>query len=52
MIKLEFTPEKVNLILKGLLELPAKDSIDLIIEIQSNAQSQINESKKVTTQVD
>ena len=41
MIKLELTPEKVNLILKGLLELPAKLSIDLILELDAEAKKQI-----------
>lgn len=46
MIKLELTPEKVNLILKGLLELPAKLSIDLILELDGEAKRQIIEEKK------
>ena len=46
MVKLELTPEKVNLILKGLLELQAKLSIDLILEIDAEAKKQIETEEK------
>jgi len=46
MIKLELTPEKVNLILKGLLELQAKLSIDLILEIDAEAKKQTKIEEK------
>ena len=38
------TLDEVNLILKGLLELPAKESMNLIIEIQNEAQEQLNKA--------
>jgi len=46
MIKLELTPDKVNLILKGLLELQAKLSIDLILEIDAEAKKQTKIEEK------
>ena len=48
MIKLELTPEKINLILKGLLELQAKLSIDLILEIDAEAKKQIETEETKT----
>jgi len=46
MIKLELTPDEVNLVLKGLLELQAKFSIDLIIKIDGEAKKQIEKTNK------
>jgi hypothetical protein len=43
MIKLELTLEDVNRILAGLGELPAKESIDTIIKIRSQAGPQVAE---------
>lgn len=45
-IKLELTSEKVNLILKGLLELPAKFSLDLILELDEEIKKQLEENDK------
>ena len=44
MIGFKFTPVEVNLILKGLLELPAKESIDLIIKIDAEAKKQAQQN--------
>ena len=38
---LELTLDEINIILAGLGELPAKQSINLIIKIQQQAQAQI-----------
>jgi len=42
MIKLEFTLEEINKVLSGLLELPAKISMELYLKIQKDAQYQVN----------
>jgi len=47
MIKYELTPEKVNLILKGLLKLPAEESMQLILELQTEGQRQFEEQNKL-----
>jgi len=49
MIKLEFTLEEINKVLSGLLELPAKISMDLYLRLQQEAQKQINELEKKET---
>ena len=41
-INLDFTVEELNLILKGLGELPAKDSMHMIAKIQQEAGKQLN----------
>jgi len=46
MIKLEFTLEEINKVLSGLLELPAKISMELYLRLQKEAQMQINETEK------
>ena len=46
MIKLEFTLEEINKVLSGLLELPAKISMDLYLRLQKEAQMQVNKSEK------
>lgn len=45
-IKLDFTVEECNLILKALGELPAKESIVMINKISSEAQKQLKEQEK------
>ena len=47
MIKFEFklTGAEVDLILKGLMELPAKESMELILKLNQEADSQVKESK-------
>lgn len=46
MIKLELTVEEINLILTGLQELPAKQSLQLILKVQSEGQKQFEEQNK------
>ena len=46
-IELKLTVEEVNVLLTGLLELPAKTSIKLIAKIENDARSQIDEANKV-----
>ena len=46
MIELSLTVEKVNLILKGLLKLPAEESMQLILELQAEGQRQFEEQNK------
>lgn len=41
-IALNFSVQDLNIIMQGLLELPAKTSIDLIGKIQRDVQSQID----------
>lgn len=45
-VKLELTISEWDLILKGLLELPAKDSIKLILKVDSIGKTQIEEQNK------
>ena len=47
MIKLEFTIEEVNLILKGLQELPFKISAELIAKVKTEGDKQFNEQSQV-----
>jgi len=47
MIKLEFTLEEINKVLSGLLELPAKISMDLYLRLQKEAQTQVDKAEKV-----
>ncbi len=42
-VKLELTVEKVNLIMKGLLELQAKFSLDLILELDEEIKKQLED---------
>jgi len=46
MIKLELTVEEINIVLKGLQELPAKESFGLIIKLQLEGQKQFEEQNK------
>lgn len=45
MIVLKFSVEEVNLILSGLLELPARASMELILRLEKEAQKQVEEEK-------
>ena len=45
MIELKLTVDEVNLILVGLNELPAKQSLMLILKIQREGQKQFEEKK-------
>ena len=45
MFNLELTENEVNIILAGLVELPAKHSIELISKIKSDCESQIEETE-------
>jgi len=47
-ITLLFRVEEVNLILKGLSELPAKESMDLILKITREAQEQLTPKRDDT----
>ena len=49
MIKLEFTLEEINKVLSGLLELPAKTSMNLYLRLQQEAQKQVDELEKKET---
>ena len=44
-VNLDFTVEELNLILKGLGELPAKESMNMIAKIQGSASKQLNPPK-------
>lgn len=46
MIELSLTEAKFKLIIDGLLELQAKHSIDLILELDAEAKKQIDENNK------
>jgi hypothetical protein len=52
MIEYKLTVEKVNLIIKGLRELPAKESMSLILELQTEGQRQFEEQNKPKMQVE
>lgn len=43
LIGFNFTIQETNTVIKGLLELPAKESMNLILKIQNTAQQKINE---------
>jgi hypothetical protein len=45
MINLSVTEEKYRLIIEGLLELQAKRSIDLILELDADAKKQLNKTE-------
>jgi hypothetical protein len=44
--ELKFNDKEINIILKGLGELQAKESVDLIIKIKTNCEAKIKEAKK------
>lgn len=46
MIELSLTVEEINLVLKGLNELPAKESLFLILKLQNEGQRQFDEQNK------
>lgn len=45
MIEYKLTVEEVDLILTGLLELPAKDSMALILRLDNEAKEQLEKQK-------
>lgn len=51
MIELKLTVEEVNLILKGLQELPAKFSLDLIIKIKNEGDIQFEAKNPKPTEI-
>ncbi len=46
MIVLKLSTEEIGLAIKGLLELPAKESLDLILKIDEEAKTQLEEEKQ------
>ena len=52
MIKLEFTLEEINKVLTGLLELPAKTSMELYLRLQKEAQIQVDLSNEIAKSKD
>lgn len=44
--KFEFNEQEVNLVLKALEEMPAKDSFKILTKIIAEAQKQINQNKE------
>ena len=50
MIELKLTVDEINLVLRGLNELPAKESLLLILKLQNEGQKQFDEQNKQPTQ--
>ena len=46
MVEFKLSIEEINLVLKGLLELPAKDSMKLILKVEQEARKKLNELDK------
>ena len=46
MVEFKLSIEEINLVLKGLLELPAKDSMKLILKVEQEAIKMLNELDK------
>lgn len=49
LVTIQLTPEGIDLLLKGLAELPAKESYQLIQYLQIQAQNQLQEKQADTT---
>lgn len=50
-IQLNFSISEINIILKGLGELPAKDSLNIINKIMSESNKRLEEIKKESEEI-
>jgi len=48
MVKLELTKEQYNLVIEGLMELPAKRVMEFVLDLDRKVKKQINEIKEKT----